>query len=469
MNIYELLRTLKDIDGAIGKSIVRQINYTLERMIDVGLGYLSLGRKSATLSGGEIQRIKLVRNLGSSLVNITYIFDEPTSGLHPFDAERIGNLLIRLRNNHNNVLVVEHSKQIINLADYIIELGPGAGAHGGEIVFQGDLEDIKKVNTKTSLALQETLTLNEAPMLWTTSFIVENANLHNLKNVTVEIPKNILTAITGVAGSGKSSLCQEFLKRYPETIFINQKPIGISSRSNPATYIGIMDEIRKEFANENGVSPSLFSFNSTGGCEMCKGRGIIAFDMVYADVVKVKCEECNGHRYNKKALTYKYQGKTIEDVMSLTFEEALIFFDKVQKIKKPIQRLIEVGLGYLTLDQSTSSMSGGEIQRLKLANQLNKQGEIYILDEPSTGLHYKDLQRLLDLLRTLVNQNNTVVIVEHRLEMIAHTDYIIDMGPNGGSEGGQVIFKGTPQEIINCKDSKTGQYLKKLKEKNSYN
>jgi len=469
MNIYELLKVLKEIRGALGESIVRQITYILEKMIEVGLGYLSLGRKSDTLSGGEIQRIKMVRNLGSSLVNITYIFDEPTSGLHPLDAERIGHLLITLRNNHNNVLVVEHNKQIINLADYIIELGPGAGAHGGSIIYQGELKDIVKVNTKTSLALQETLKLNENPMSWSESFIIKEATLHNLKNVTVNIPKGILTAITGVAGSGKSSLCQEFIKTYPDTIYINQKPIGISSRSNPATYIGIMDDIRSEFAKENQVSASLFSFNSDGGCEMCKGKGIISFDMAFADTVKVKCEECNGHRYNKKVLTYKYEGKNIEEVMSLTFEEALVFFDNKPKIKKPIQRLIDVGLGYLTLDQTTASLSGGEIQRLKLANQLNKEGEVYILDEPSTGLHSKDLQKLINLLRDLVNHSNTVIIVEHRLEMISQTDYIIDMGPNGGSEGGRIIFEGTPQEIINCKDSKTGKYLKNLINKNSYN
>jgi len=470
MSIHELLEVLKGIDSTIGVSIVKQINYILEKMVEVGLGYLSLGRKSTTLSGGEIQRIKMVRNLGSSLVNITYIFDEPTSGLHPYDAERIGNLLINLRNNHNNVLVVEHSKQIINMADYVIELGPGAGAHGGQIVYQGSLEDMKKKEkTKTSLALREALKLNEKPLSWSESFIVENAKLHNLKNVTVKFPKGILTAITGVAGSGKSSLCQEFIKKYPDTIFINQKPIGISSRSNPATYIGIMDEIRKEFAKENNVAIGLFSFNSTGGCEMCKGKGTISFDMAFADTVKVICEECNGHRYNKKALTYKYKGKTIEEVMSLTFEEAVSFFEDEGKVRKPIQCLIDVGLGYLTLDQTTSSMSGGEIQRLKLATELNKEGRIYILDEPSTGLHYQDLQRLICLLRKLVKHNNTVIIVEHRLEMIAQTDYIIDIGPNGGSEGGRVIFTGTPQEIIHCKDSKTGKYLKNLTERNTYN
>lgn len=459
MSVYELLNVLKDVKSAVGSSIAKQITFILEKMVDVGIGYLSMGRKTDTLSGGEIQRIKMVRNLGSSLTNITYIFDEPTSGLHPFDASRIGNLLINLRNNHNNVLVVEHSKQMITLADYIIELGPEAGTRGGSIVYEGDLEGMKKMETSTAKVLQEKVVLNKTPLAWDDTFVIKNAKLHNLKNITVEIPKRVLTAITGVAGSGKSSLCEEFIKKNPKVITINQKPIGTSVRSNPATYTGIMDEIRKEFAKKNNVSASLFSFNSKGRCEACKGTGHIVYDMAFAESVKVVCEECQGHRYNKKALSYKYKNKNIEEVLDLTIEEAMTFF-KEEKIRKPIQCLVDVGLGYLTLGQSTNTMSGGEIQRIKLASELHKEGQTYILDEPSTGLHTKDLQRLLSLLKKMVDQNNTIIIVDHRLEMIAQADYIIDLGPNGGSEGGEVVFKGTPEEIIQCKESKTGVYLK---------
>ena len=460
MSVRELLEELKKIDNPVGSSIAKQISYTLEKMIEVGIGYLSLARKTDTLSGGEIQRIKMVRNLGSSLTNITYIFDEPTSGLHPYDAEKIGNLLINLRNNHNNVLVVEHSKQMIKLADHIIELGKYAGVNGGEIVFEGNLEELKNANTFTSKTMQEKIKLNEKPLSWNESYKIENANLHNLKNVSVKIPKGILTAITGVAGSGKSSLCEEFINRFPEAIVINQKPIGTSIRSNPATYTGIMDEIRKEFAKENKVSSSLFSFNSKGACPICKGTGHIVYDMAFAESVEVVCEECGGHRYNKEALSYIYKGKNIEDIMLLTIDEAIEFFDNI-KIKKPLQSLIDVGLGYLELGQSTNTMSGGEIQRIKLASELHKEGQVYVLDEPSAGLHNNDLIKLLELFKKLVEKNNTVIMVEHRLEMIANSDYIIDVGPNGGTDGGKIVFTGTPKEIINCENSKTGQYLKK--------
>ncbi|OUM68633.1 hypothetical protein PIROE2DRAFT_3624 [Piromyces sp. E2] len=459
MSVYDLLNTLKEVKSAVGASISKQIIYILEKMIEVGLGYLSMSRKTDTLSGGEIQRIKMVRNLGSSLTNITYIFDEPTSGLHPFDAERIGKLLINLRNNHNNVLVVEHSKQMFALADYIIELGPEAGTRGGKIVYEGTLENMKRKNTPTALALQERVELNEEPLPWEETFTIREATLHNLKNITVDIPKGVLTAITGVAGSGKSSLCDVFLKRYPGVISINQKPIGISVRSNPATYTGIMDDIRKEFAKANNVSASLFSFNSKGGCETCKGKGHIVYDMAYADAVKVICEDCHGHRYNRKALSYKYHGKNIEEVLELTIEDSISFFHQ-DRIRKPVQCLIDVGLGYLTLGQSTSTMSGGEIQRLKLASELHKEGEVFLLDEPSTGLHIKDIKNLLSLLKKIVRQDNTVIIIDHRLEMIAQADYIIDLGPNGGSEGGEVIFTGTPKELLKCKQSKTGAFLK---------
>ena len=403
--------------------------------------------------------IKLVRNLQNSLTNITYIFDEPTSGLHPYDAEKIGNLLINLRNNHNNVFVVEHSKQMINLADYMIELGPGACINGGEIIYEGELNNIDDLNTPTINTLKETFKINENTLNWGESFKIENANLNNLKDVSVEIPKGALTAITGVAGSGKSSLCKVFEEKYPDSIMINQKPIGTSVRSNATTYIGIMDEIRKIFAKENKVSKSLFSFNSKGACPACKGTERIVYDMAFAESVEVICEDCNGNRYNKEALSYTYNGKNILEVMKLTVEEACDFFDN-KKINNALKSLSDVGLEYLQLGQSTNTMSGGEIQRLKLADNLNKKGEVYILDEPSSGLHNKDLLKLLNLFKRLVNAENTVIIVEHRLEMIANADWIIDLGPNGGIDGGEVIFTGTPQEILKCNKSKTGKYLK---------
>ena len=460
MTVTELLPVLSEIKEAIGISLANQISSYIKRMIDVGIGYLSLSRKTDTLSGGELQRIKMVRNLGSSLSNITYIFDEPTAGLHPADAERIGKMLVDLRDKHNNVFIVEHSRQMIELADHIIELGEGAGTQGGNIVYQGSLERLKKADTLTAQMIKKRVQLNTSPRKWIDGFKIENAHCHNLKNVTVDIPKGVLTTVTGVAGSGKSSLvCHEFVKRFPQAIVIDQKPIGTSIRSTPATYTGVMDEIRKQFGKENGVAASWFSYNSKGGCEVCKGTGQITYDMAFAEQVVVPCEECGGHRYNPTALSYKYKGINIEEVMSLTIEQAMDFFES-KKIRSALQSMIDVGLGYQTLGQPTSTLSGGEIQRVKLASELHKQGEIYVLDEPSTGLHGKDIEKLLALLQKLVSMNNTVVIVEHRLELIAQADYIIDMGPEGGKNGGNVIFKGTPKELLNCQQSKTAHYLR---------
>lgn len=461
MTVTELLPVLDKITEPRGVSLARQIKAILQRMIDVGIGYLSLSRRTDTLSGGELQRIKMVRNLGSSLSNITYIFDEPTSGLHPADAERIGKLLLDLRDKHNNVFIVEHSRQMIELADHIIELGEDAGTNGGRIVYQGDLSGLRSADTLTAQMMNRKIEINTSPLTATDGYLIENAHCHNLKNVTVTIPKGILTAVTGVAGSGKSSLvCHEFVKRYPRTIVIDQKPIGTSIRSTPATYTGVMDEIRKLFCKENGVAASWFSYNSKGGCAVCKGTGQISYDMAFAEPVVVPCEECGGHRYNPTALSYKYKGLNIEDVMKLTIAEAMDFFNS-KKICSGLQSMIDVGLGYLTLGQPTSTLSGGEVQRVKLASHLQSKGEIYVLDEPSTGLHGKDIEKLLELLRKLVKGGNTVIIVEHRLELIAQADYIIDMGPEGGSDGGEVIFSGTPEELLKCERSKTAEYLRR--------
>lgn len=455
----ELLSELEKINSPMGASLARQISSYLRRMVDVGIGYLSFSRKTDTLSGGEIQRVKMVRSLKSSLTNITYIFDEPTAGLHPSDAEKIGRILVSLRNAGNSVFVVEHNRQMISLADHVIEMGEGAGANGGNIVFQGTLDDLKKSQTKTALSLSEKITVNKNPLAFTEFFELKDLHSHNLKYIDVKIPKGVLTAICGVAGSGKSSVMQEFIKANPDSVWINQKPIGTSIRSTPATYTGVADEIRKLFAKENGVDASYLSFNAKGGCPACGGTGRITYDMAFAEPVVIVCEDCGGHRYSRQALSYTYKGKNIDEVMSLTVDEALEFFD-APKIRKPLKALQNVGIGYITLGQSTATLSGGEIQRIKLASELHKKGAVYILDEPSTGLHNKDAEKLLALFRKLVADGNTVIIIEHRLELIAQADYIIDMGPDGDTSGGEVVFQGTPQEIIHCDRSKTGRYLK---------
>ncbi len=460
IQVSDLIGILERIESPVGKSISRQIIDTLQRMVDVGVGYLTLGRRTDTLSGGEVQRLKIVRHLGSSLSNITYIFDEPTAGLHPADAERIAKLLLALRDKHNSVLVVEHSRDIIRLADEVIELGPLAGVKGGQITFQGSVSELLKADTLTAKAMRQKIILNTDPKKWTECFRIEHANLHNLKDVTVDVPRGVITAVCGVAGSGKSSLIRgELAARYPEAIVIDQKPISASSRSTPATYSGIGDMIRKKFAEANGVGVEWFSFNSKGACPVCGGRGVIKPEIAFADPVEIVCEECQGKRFNPTALSYLYHGKNIEEVMSLTVNQAVEFFDD-PKISRKLKGLHDVGLGYMTLGQSTSSMSGGENQRLKLASELNKKGNIYILDEPSTGLHYKDIEHLMQLLRKMADKGNTIIMIEHRLEMIAAADWIIEMGPHGGSEGGKVIFSGAPVKLIQAEGSLTGQYMK---------
>lgn len=459
MPVSELLTVLAQIDHPVGKSIAGQIGQCLHRMVQVGLGYLSLSRRTDTLSGGEAQRLKLVRHLGSSLSNILYVLDEPTAGLHPADADRIGRLLLELRDQHNTVLVVEHNRQVLELADHIIEMGPSAGTAGGRIIYQGNLEGLRKADTPTAKGLRQMLRPNPRPLPWVESFPLEHVTLHNLKDISVTIPKGVLTVLSGVAGSGKSSLLAAFTAQYPRAIMIDQRPIGTSTRSTPATYTGVMDEIRKVFAKASGVTPQWFSFNSKGACPVCKGKGEIIPEVAFADPVAILCEECGGRRYNSMALSYTYQGKNIEEVLKLTVEEASTFFAQ-KKISQPLQLLAEVGLGYMALGQSTASMSGGEIQRLKLAGELQKTGSIYILDEPAAGLHTQDVAKLMELLQNLISKGNTVLVAEHRPEIIAAADWVIDMGPQGGNEGGHVIYQGIPEGLLNCADSCTGTYMR---------
>lgn len=461
MNAAQLLPVIEEIQTPVGKSIARQIATSLKNIESVGLGYLCLSRPTETLSGGEAQRLKIARNLGCSLNNITYIFDEPTVGLHPADAQKIGTLLLTLRDKRNNVLIVEHNRQMLALADYIIELGPGAGKNGGKVVYEGGLKGLLYAGTATALAMQKKIKINQSPLPWTECFKINDAHCHNLKHINVKIPKGVLTAITGVAGSGKSTLAIiELARRVPQAIVIDQKPIGTSIRSTPATYTGVMDEIRKVFAQENGVGAEWFSFNSKGACPICKGKGEISYEVAFADPVVVLCEECRGHRYNQKALGYKYKGKNIEEVLSLTIDEAMSFFDD-EKVKKPLKALLDVGLGYMTQGLPTATLSGGEVQRVKLASELQKSGNLYVLDEPAAGLHSADVETLYALLRKLVSNGNTVVIVEHKLELIARADWVIDLGPGGGDSGGEVLFSGVPADLIECDKSKTGKWLKK--------
>lgn len=460
LSVSELLPILKNINDRVGISIAKQISNYLARMAEVGIGYLSLGRRTDTLSGGELQRLKIVRNLGSSLTNITYIFDEPTSGLHPADAEKIEKILLDLRDKHNNIFVVEHNRQMIEIADHIIELGPFAGSRGGNIVYEGNLKGLLDADTFTAQMMKSKIKINTSPKILSDGFLIRNAHCHNLKNFDVTIPKGILTAITGVAGSGKSSLARyEFVRQYPNAVVIDQKPIGASIRSTPATYISVMDEIRNVFAKSNGVKSSCFSFNSDGACPVCKGAGQISYDMAFAEPVIIPCEECGGHRYNQTALSYKYKNLNIEEVLNLTANQAFEFFDDI-KIKTLLKGMLDVGLEYLTLGQPTSTLSGGELQRLKLIGELNKSGNIYVFDEPSNGLHGKDIEKLSALFKNLIAKNNTVVIIEHRPELIAQADWVIDMGPNGGKDGGEILFCGTPAQLLKCTESKTGLFMR---------
>ena len=462
MEFTQLVRVLETIRDPRAKTIVDTLTASLNRMIEIGLPYLSMDRESATLSGGEAQRLKLVRYMGSSLTDMTYIFDEPSTGMHPRDVYRMTRLLQNLRDKGNTVLVVEHDKDVISIADEVIDVGPLAGKNGGKILFQGSYEALLLSGTRTGNALKQIIPLKEEPRIPKAFLPVQNATVHNLKNVSVDIPLEVLTVVTGVAGSGKSSLIRDvFAKQYADrVVLVDQSPVTATGRSTPATFLGFFDEIRRMMAAENGVDASLFSFNSLGACPCCSGRGVIITELVFMDPVTTVCEACEGKRYSEEALSYRYQGKNIEEILAMSAEDAYEFFKGNQKLRKALGAMLEVGLSYLSLGQPLSTLSGGERQRVKLAKYLDKKGNIYVLDEPTTGLHASDVKRIMELLDSLVERGNTVIVIEHNLDVMKQADYLIDVGPDGGTAGGEIVFTGTPRQMVESSRTITAEYLK---------
>lgn len=460
MEVGELVHVIEAIKDPVAAPLVATLVERLQHLVDIGLEYLSLDRPTDTLSGGESQRVKIVKHLSGSLVDVMYVFDEPSIGLHPRDVHRMNELLVKLRDKGNTVLVVEHDPDVIKVADHIVDVGPRAGSGGGKIVYEGSFDGLLKSDTLTGQYMQHTMPLKASFRPAKGKLPVTNAKVNNLRDVSVDIPKGVLTVVTGVAGSGKSSLINEvFLSQHTDAIVIDQSPVGANSRSNPATYTGILDDVRKAFAAANKVNASLFSFNSKGACENCQGLGFIYTDLGPMDSVKTPCEICGGKRFKDEVLAYKLNGKSITDVLAMTVEQALEFFD-IKEVVKKLQAMSDVGLDYLTLGQPLSSLSGGECQRIKLASELHKKGSVYVMDEPTTGLHMSDISHLLDITNRLVDSGNTVIVIEHNLSVIKNADWIIDMGPEGGSKGGKVMFEGTPKQLLSAKDSLTSAYLR---------
>lgn len=460
MEISELINQVRAIVDPLAATLVPAIADRLQHMIGIGLEYLSLDRETTSLSGGESQRIKMVRHLGSSLTETIYIFDEPSIGLHPRDVHRLNDMLRKLCDKGNTLIVVEHDPEVIRTADHIVDVGPHAGTRGGEIVYEGNLEGLLQASTLTGQYMNRTLPMKEKCRVGKGSIAIENASLHNLKNVTVNIPVGIFTVVTGVAGSGKSSLINgELLARLPHAISIDQSAVSTNIRSNPATYTGIMDDIRRLFAKANDVSVSLFSYNSKGACPDCEGLGFIYTDLAFMEAIRSPCETCSGKRFSTEVLNYTLKGKSISDVLEMTVYQALHFFEK-KELKKRLQAIHDVGLDYLTLGQPLSTLSGGECQRIKLAGELHKRGSVYVLDEPTTGLHMSDIGHLLSIIDHLVDSGNTVIVIEHNVDVIRNADWVIDMGPEGGKNGGEVIFEGRPTDLVNAEHSLTGRYLR---------
>lgn len=443
--------------------LLAALQHTLDSFVEIGLGYLSLDRPAGTLSGGEAQRVKMIRHLGSSLTDVTYVFDEPTIGLHPHDIARMNNLLLALRDKGNTVLVVEHKPETIAIADHVVDLGPGAGASGGEVVFEGDVAGLRASDTVTGRHLGYRATLKDEVRKANGALEIRGADTHNLRDVDVDIPLGALVVITGVAGSGKSSLIDGSVAGRDGVVVVDQSPIRGSRRSNPATYTGLLDPIRKAFAKANGVKPALFSSNSEGACPSCNGAGVIYTDLGVMATVETTCEECEGKRFGASVLQYTLGGRDIAEVLAMPVSEAERYFSdgdaKVPAAQKILSRMADVGLGYLTLGQPLTTLSGGERQRLKLAAQMGEKGDTYILDEPTTGLHLADVEQLLGLLDRLVDSGKSVIVIEHHQAVMAHADWIIDLGPGAGHDGGRVVFEGTPADLVAERATLTGKHL----------
>ena len=439
------------------------LQHLLDSFTEIGLGYLSLDRPAGTLSGGEAQRTKMIRHLGSSLTDVTYVFDEPTIGLHPHDIERMNGLLLRLRDKGNTVLVVEHKPETIAIGDHVVDLGPGAGTAGGEVVFEGTVEGLRTSGTVTGRHLDDRARLKESVRPPSGALEVRGASTHNLQDVDVDIPLGILVVLTGVAGSGKSSLVSGSVAGRDGVVVVDQGAIRGSRRSNPATYTGLLEPIRKAFAKANGVKPALFSSNSEGACPACNGAGVIFTELGVMATVESTCEQCEGRRFQASVLEYTLGGRTIAEVLAMSVAEAEQFFGageaKTPAAHTVLDRLADVGLGYLTLGQPLSTLSGGERQRIKLAAQMAEKGEVYVLDEPTTGLHLADVEHLLGLLDRLVDGGKSVIVIEHHQAVMAHADWIVDLGPGAGHDGGRVVFEGTPADLVAARSTLTGEHL----------
>ena len=459
MQVDDLAAVLTAIDAPPVAPVLEALRATLDSLVEVGLGYLSLDRESATLSGGEAQRVKMVRHLGSSLSDVTYVFDEPTIGLHPHDVQRVNRLLVQLRDKGNTVLVVEHEPRVIAIADRVVDMGPGAGAHGGTIVYEGDVAGLRASDSVTGRRFASVREVKDSVREPTGLLRVEHADLHNLRDITVEVPLGVLTVVTGVAGSGKSSLIHGCLAaQHPTVTVLDQSAIRGSRRSNPATYTGLLDPIRKAFAKANGVKPALFSANSAGACPECKGNGVIYTDLAFMAGVATPCEACEGRRFLPEVLEYRLREASIADVFAMSVEQAAGFFTEAA-LRPMLGALADVGLGYVRLGQPLTTLSGGERQRLKLAIEVDRSSDVLVLDEPTSGLHMDDVDKLVDLMDSLVDRGRTLIVIEHDLDVVARADWVIDLGPGAGRDGGRVVFAGPPRSVVEAEDSLTGRHL----------
>ncbi|EOM75206.1 excinuclease ABC subunit UvrA [Rhodococcus rhodnii] len=463
MQISDLAEWVRGLDEPSVAPLLDALRDTLDSFVEIGLGYLSLDRPAGTLSGGEAQRTKLIRHLGSSLTDVTYVFDEPTIGLHPHDIDRMNTLLLQLRDKGNTVLVVEHKPEAIAIADHVVDIGPGAGTDGGRIVFEGTVAELREADTLTGRHLDDRTTLKDAVRERSGALEIRGANSHNLRDVDVDLPLGVLTVVTGVAGSGKSSLITGSVARRDGVVTIDQAAIKGSRRSNPATYTGLLDPIRKAFAKANGVKPALFSANSEGACPNCNGAGVVYSDLAMMAGVATTCEVCEGKRFMAEVLEYTFGGKDISEVLGMSSAQAEEFFAggdaKLPAAHKILRRLVDVGLGYVKLGQPLTTLSGGERQRLKLASHMGEKGEVYVLDEPTTGLHLADVEQLLALLDRLVDSGKSVIVIEHHQAVMAHADWIVDLGPGAGHDGGQIVFEGTPADLVADRSTLTGRHL----------